>query len=175
MSIKYIKENLKKFDHDNLISFLFDIVIRGGIDNVYDFDANKEYILDEKVYVKDSHGTHHIYKCIVDKATVGDIIQGEWIDLIQSFRKPIVTDETVVTEINIKEEVIISTIENQNTFELNVVGISDGDYTAVIFHPEYGRLTKNDFKLIGKTIVLNNEFKVKNIGEKLIVDLYRNN
>ena len=44
MSIKYIKENLKKFDHDNLISFLFDIVIRGGIDNVYDLglkDAKK--------------------------------------------------------------------------------------------------------------------------------------
>ena len=43
MSIKYIKENLKKFDHDNLISFLFDIVIHGGIDNVYDFDDSIEY------------------------------------------------------------------------------------------------------------------------------------
>ena len=51
MSIKYIKENLKKFDHDNLISFLFDIVIRGGIDNVHDFDVNREYFLDEKDFL----------------------------------------------------------------------------------------------------------------------------
>ena len=175
MSIKYIKENLKKFDHDNLISFLFDIVIRGGIDNVHDFDVNREYFLDEKVYIKDVNGTHHIYKCIVDKATVGDIVQGEWIDLIQSFRKPIVTDETVISQVDITEKVIISSVENQVIFELSDIVINDGDYTAVIFHPEHGRLAKTDFKLIGNSIILNDEFKVKNIGEKLIVDLYRNN
>ena len=49
MSIKYIKENIKKFDHDNLISFLFDIVIRGGLDNVEDFDETKSYVENEKV------------------------------------------------------------------------------------------------------------------------------
>ena len=174
MSIKYIKENLKKFDHDNLISFLFDIVIRGGIDSVHDFDINREYFLDEKVYIKDVNGTHHIYKCIVDKATVGDIVQGEWIDLIQSFRKPIVTEETIITEINIKEEVLVSTINNQVVFELKDAGINDGDYTVVVFHPEHGRLAKSDFRLTGNSIVLNDEFKVKNIGEKLIIDLYRN-
>ena len=174
MSIKYIKENLKKFDHDNLISFLFDIVIRGGLDNIYDYDVNKEYFLDEKVYIKDDNGIHHIYKCIVDKATVGDIVQGEWIDLIQSFRKPIVTDETIITEINIKEEVLVSTTNNQVVFELKDAGINDGDYTVVVFHPEHGRLAKSDFKLIENSIVLNDEFKVNNIGEKLIIDLYRN-
>lgn len=173
MSIKYIKENLKKFDHDNLISFLFDIVIRGGIDNIDDYDNTKEYVLDEKIYFKDNNGTHHIYKCIVNKATVGAIVQDEWIDLIQSFRKPIITDETVVTQLNIKEEVIAATMSNQSQFDLIAEGVEDNEYTVVVFHPELGRLSKDDFKIVGKAIILNEGYEVANIGDKIIVDLYR--
>ena len=73
MSIKYIKENLNKFDHDNLISFLFDIVIRGGLDDVDDFEENRVYHENEKIYFKDEKGNHHIYKCLVEKSTMGMI------------------------------------------------------------------------------------------------------
>ena len=175
MSIKYIKENLKKFDHDNLISFLFDIVIHGGIDNVYDFDDSIEYAENEKVYLKDSKGNHHIYKCIVEKSTKGQLVQDEWIDLLLSFRKPVVTEETLVTELDVKEEVVISSSQNQTVFELKTPGVEDGDYTVVIFHPEHGRLARTDFELVGKNIILNDNYKVINSGEKLIIDLYRNN
>lgn len=174
MSINYIKENLKKFDHDNLISFLFDIIVRGGLDEVEDFNPEKEYFLDEKVYVKDVGGVHHIYKCIVEKAEVGFIQPHEWLDLLQSFRKPIVTNETVVTQLSIKEAILTAVENNQTKFDLNVPGLEEGDYTVVVFHPKHGRLSNSDFNLINRTILLNDEYKVENIDEKLIVDLYKN-
>jgi hypothetical protein len=32
-----------------------------------------------------------------------------------------------------------------------------------------------DFSLVGKTIMLKDEYKVLNVGDKLIIDLYENN
>ena len=174
MSIRYIKENINKFDHDNLISFLFDIVIRGGLDDIEDFDDKKQYFENAKVYVKDEQGIHHIYKCIVKRANVGKIYHDEWLDLLQSFRKPIVTDSTLVTQLDIKELVLISDIVNQTEFYVDVDGVAEGDYTAVVYHPELGRLSRDDFSFAHKTITLKNEYKVVDIGSKLIVDLYRN-
>jgi len=170
VSINYIKENLKKFDHDNLISFLFDIIIRGGLDDIEDFDNNKEYHKNEKVYIKDAVGMHHIYKCDVEVATVGELLQDEWVDLLQSFRKPIVSEETVVASVDIREEVLVSDQANQVRFELNTAGVEEGMYTVVVFHPDLGRIAQTDFELAGRTIILKDP--VINKGDKLIVDLY---
>lgn len=175
MSIKYIKENIKKFDHDNLISFLFDIVIRGGLDNVNDFDETKSYTENEKVYYKDIKGIHHIYKCIVEYSSPGMIVQDEWIDLLESFRKPIVDNETVITNVDVKEEVVIATSDNQVEFMLTTVGVEDNMYTVVVHHPEFGRLAKTDFTIVGQNIILDNIYAVANKGEKIIIDLYRKN
>lgn len=174
MSIKYIKENIKKFDHDNLISFLFDIVIRGGLDNVEDFDDSKSYIENQKVYYKDIKGVHHIYKCIVEFSTPGMIIPDEWIDLLESFRKPIISEDIVVANVDVKEEVIVATIDRQLEFKIATAGVEDNMYTVVVHHPVYGRLAKTDFMLLGQNIVLDDMYAV-NIGEKLILDLYRKN
>ena len=173
MSINYIKENIKKIDHDNLISFLFDIIVRGGLDEIDDYDVEREYIKNEKMYYKDVKGIHHIYKCKVDKATVGEIVLVEWEDLLQSFRKPIIGEETIVSSVDIREEVLVSSVENQTDFELNTAGVDEGLYTIVVFHPELGRLARSDFQTSGKYIILNNETAVKNIGDRLIVDLYQ--
>lgn len=174
MSIKYIKENIKKFDHDNLISFLFDIVIRGGLENVEDFDETKSYVKNEKVYYKDIKGIHHIYKCTVDTSSPGMIVQGEWIDLLESFRKPIITDDTIIANVEIGEEVVVATEDKQTEFTLKTIGVEDNMFTIVVHHPEFGRLAKTDFEVIGQQIILDDMYAV-NIGEKLILDLYRKN
>ena len=173
VSIEYFKKNLKKFDHDNLIAFLFDIVLRVDINEVVDYDENVQYHLHEKVYVQDVKGKHHIYKCLVENSTVGELKDEEWVDLIQSFRKPIIGEETIVSSIDIREEVLVSSVENQTDFELNTAGVDEGLYTIVVFHPELGRLARSDFQTSGKYIILNNENAVKNIGDRLIVDLYQ--
>lgn len=172
MSINYIKENLKKIDPDNLISFLFDVIIRGGLDDIEDFDDKKQYVKNNKVYVKDAKGIHHIYKCVVDEASVGFVLPDEWIDLLQSFRKPIVSEETVVANLDMREEVLVSDFDNQTEFKLNSSGVEEGIYTVIVFHPELGRLAQTDFSLAGKYIILKDEFAVQKAGEKMIVDLY---
>lgn len=172
MSINYFKENLKKFDHDNLISFLFDIVLRVDINEIEDYDKNKEYQMNQKVYYKDVKGKHHIYKCLVEKSTVGELVPDEWIDLIQSFRKPIVSDETVVASLDIRQEVLYSTQANQKEFKLSTYGVDEGAYNIIIFHSEIGRLAQTDFEISGQYIVLKDEYRVKNVGEKLVIDLY---
>ena len=138
MSIKYIKENIKKFDHDNLISFLFDIVIRGGLDNVEDFDETKSYVENEKVYFKDVKGIHHIYKCVVDISSPGMIVQDEWIDLLESFRKPIISEETVIADVDIREEVVVATENNQVEFTLKTVGVEDNNARARYMYEKNG-------------------------------------
>jgi hypothetical protein len=170
MSINYIKDNLKKFDHDNLISFLFDIIVRGGLDSIEDFDENKEYLKNDKIYFKDLKNNHHIYKCVVNKSTKGTIVVDEWIDLLQSFRKPIVSEETVVASLDIMEEVLESVEPNQIEFKLNTAGVEEGIYTVIVFHPDLGRLAQTDYKLAGKSIILNTP--VSEVGSRLIVDLF---
>lgn len=172
MSINYFKENLKKFDHDNLIAFLFDIVLRVDINEIEDFNKAKEYQLNQKVYYKDIKGKHHIYNCLVEKSTIGELIHDEWIDLVQSFRKPIVSDETVVASLDIRQEVLYSTQANQTEFELRTYGVGEGAYNIIIYHSELGRLAQTDFEVSGQYIVLKDEYKMKNIGGKLVVDLY---
>lgn len=173
MSINYIKENIKKIDHDNLISFLFDIIIRGGLDDIEDFNNEKIYHIHEKIYYKDSKGMHHIYKCKVDSSTPGSIIDDEWVDLLQSFRKPIISEDTIITSIDIREEVIVAEKTNQKEFRLDTAGVEDGLYTVIVFHPELGRLAQSDFEVSGRTIVLNDDCIVENIGDRIIVDLYQ--
>lgn len=174
MSIEFIKQNLKKFDKDNLIYFLFDIITCGGIDSIEDFDDEKSYVENEKVYYQDIKGFHHIYKCKVENSTQGMIVNDEWEDLLQSFRKPIINTDNIMSSIEVVEEVLISLLDNQKEFTLQTKGVEDGMYDIVVFHPDLGRLTKTDFTLVGNCIILKDEYKVNNIGEKLIVDLYRN-
>ena len=173
MSIKFIKENLKKFDHDNLISFLFDIITCGGLDTIEDFDIGKVYHENEKVYFLDAAGLHHIYKCKVDSSTAGQIVRGEWIDLLQSFRKPVADYTNMIATVEVLEEVVLSVINNQTDFTLTTRGVEDGMYDIVVYHPELGRLAKTDYTLSGNKIILKSEYKVVNAGGKLIVDLYR--
>lgn len=174
MSIGYIKKNLEKFDRDNLISFLFDIITCGaGLDSVQDFDPAKVYTENEKVYYRDIKGFHHIYKCKVESSTPGEVVRDEWIDLLQSFRKPLVDPGDIISSIEVGEEVIISLFPAQTEFTLTTKGVEDGMYDIVVFHPTEGRLAKTDFELVGKNIILDSKYAVNQIGSKLIVDLYR--
>ena len=171
VSIEYFKRNLKKFDHDNLIAFLFDIILRVDINEVTDFDKTVQYHLNEKVYVNDVKGKHHIYKCKVENSTIGELKDDEWVDLIQSFRKPIVSDETIVASLDIRQEVLQATEDGQVEFKLKTAGVGEDEYNIIIFHSRIGRLAKVDFQVSGQNIVLNDEYKL-NKGEKLVVDLY---
>lgn len=174
MGINYIKQNLNKFDNDNLINFIFDIITCGTLDSIEDFDETKVYNINQKVYYKDVNNVHHIFKCKVDESTPGIIVFNEWEDLIQSFRKTIISEESVLTSLEAREEVILATEVNQTLFNLQVDVTELMNSYVIVFHPDLGRLSIQDFQITGNTIILKSEFAVANIGDRLIVDIYTN-
>lgn len=174
-SIEYIKSTLNKLDNDNLLNFLLDIITCGGIDTVEDYNPEKQYRKDEKVYYQDEDEMHHIYICTVDKPTIGEIYDDEWIDLLQYFRRPIINPGDVVSNFEMIEEIITSSASNQTTFTITTPGVENKMYTVIVYHPVHGRLAKTDFTLVGRNIKLKPEFSVTTLGSKLIVDLVKKN
>lgn len=174
-SIDYIKSTLNKLDNDNLLTFLIDVVTCGGIDSVEDYNETKQYKKDQKVYYKDEDGMHHIYIAIVDKPEIGEIYDDEWVDLLQSFRRPIVNPADVVSNVEMIEEIILSTSANQTTFTITSPGVENKIYTVIVYHPTKGRLAKTDWTLTGRNIKLKSEYAVTTVGQRLVVDLVKKN
>ena len=52
--------------------------------------------------------------------------------------------------------------------------VEDNMFTITVHHPEFGRLAKTDFNVVGQQIILDDMYAVA-IGENLILDLYRKN
>lgn len=174
-SIEYIKSTINKLDNDNLLTFLLDVITCGGIDSVEDYNNTKQYKRDQKVYFKDEDGMHHIYVAIVDKPEIGRIFDDEWVDLLQSFRRPVINPADVVSNVEMLEEVIISTVSKQSTFTLTSPGVENKIYTIIVYHPTKGRLTRNDWSLTGRNIKLNPEYALPSVGQRLVVDLVKRN
>lgn len=173
--INYIKSSLKKMDNDNLINFLLDIVTNGGIDAVEDFNPDKQYGKDEKVYYQDSDGMNHIYVCIVDEPAIGELYDDEWVDLLQSFRKPTVNPADVIANVEMIEEPIVATSSNQSVFTITTPGVENNLYTIIVYHPTKGRLAKTDWSREGRRITLKPGYLVASAGQRLIVDLVKKN
>lgn len=174
-SIEYIKKALYKLDNDNLITFLLDVITCGGIEEVTDYDSTKQYRKDEKVYKQDDDGTHHIYVSTVDSPKVGVILSSEWVDLLQSFRRPIINATDVISTCEMIEETILCTMSNQTQFTITTPSVENKIYTINVYHPTKGRLAQTDWTLNGRIIKLNSGYEVPNIGDKLIIDLLKKN
>lgn len=174
-SIEYIKKALYKLDNDNLITFLLDVITCGGIEEVTDYNPNKQYLKDEKVYKQDDDGTHHIYVATVSSPKVGTILASEWVDLLQSFRRPIINATDVISTCEMIEETILCTMSNQTQFTITTPSVENKIYTINVYHPTKGRLAQTDWALSGRIIKLNSGYEVLNIGDKLIIDLLKKN
>lgn len=174
-SIEYIKKALSKLDNDNLITFLLDVITCGGIEEVTDFNVNKQYHKDEKVYKQDSDGTHHIYISTVESPKKGVILATEWVDLLQSFRRPIINATDVISTCEMIEETILCTMSNQTQFTVTTPSVENKIYTINVYHPTKGRLAQTDWTLNGRVITLNSGYSVPKIGDKLIIDLLKKN
>lgn len=174
-SISYIKKALSKLDNDNLLTFLLDVITCGGIEYVEDYDKTKQYKKDEKIYIQDEDGMHHIYVAIVDEPIIGKIIDDEWVDLLQSFRRPIVNANDVLSTCEMIEESIICTMPNQTQFTITTPSVENKLYTINVYHPTKGRLAKTDWTLVGRILKLNSEYAVPNIGQRLVIDLLKKN
>lgn len=83
MDIRYIRKNMEKQSSTDMMNILKDLVIKSDISTINNFSTVKQYSKGDKVYIKDGR-KHKVYVCLVDKPTVGKIIDGEWRHYIES-------------------------------------------------------------------------------------------
>ena len=50
--------------------------------------------------------------------------------------------------------------------------MAEGGYTILVYHSELGKLTQTDFVVSGKYVILNEDCAMKEVGGRLIVDLF---
>ena len=80
-------------------------------------------------------------------------------------------EETIVAGLDIRQEIIKAEEANQKEFKLKTYGVGE-DALCYNIPSRIRRLAKTDFQISGQYVVLNDDCVLKNIGDRLVVDLY---
>ena len=68
MNIRYIQSNIKEISQDNLIKFLYDLIL-SEIGNIDNYQNGNIYHKGDRVYLQEN-GKHQIFQCIVDNSSL---------------------------------------------------------------------------------------------------------
>lgn len=168
-NFNFIKSNLNKLGPDHLYRFLMDLITRGDFESIDDFDPAIIYHFGEKVYVYENK-IHHIYECRVNNSTAGEILDYEWVDLIDAF-KSINIDE-ILNKLYITEEVFTADIDTKE-FPIKYKGFDKEFCKVMLYHSIQGRLASDEFD-INDNIVTLKDFTM-NKGEYIVMDIFEYN
>lgn len=165
-NFSFIKSNLNKLGPDHLYRFLMDLITRGDFNSIDDFDPSAFYHYGERVYVYENM-IHHIYECRVENSTPGEILDDEWLDLIDAL-KPINLDE-IINKMYIVEETFTA---DTNTREVPIKydGFDNELCKVMLYHSIQGRLASDEFSISDNLITLK-DFEM-NKGEYIVMDIF---
>ena len=160
MNIQYIKSNISNISQDNLIRFLYDIILQ-NINNVQNYELNKRYTKGDRVYLEEN-GKHQIFQCIVNNSSL-TFKKEEWEYIMEVF------EDTVeeVYSLKVHEEVHIIDENTRNSITTNLDFNTDRSSVA-IFKGKNRYTSKYDFTVNGKEILFNTPFE---IGDRLILEV----
>ena len=160
MNIQYIKSNISNISQDNLIRFLYDIILQ-NINNVQNYESNKRYTKGDRVYLEEN-GKHQIFQCIVNNSSL-TFKKEEWEYIMEVF------EDTVeeVYSLKVHEEVHIIDENTRNSITTNLDFNTDRSSVA-IFKGKNRYTSKYDFTVNGKEILFNTPFE---IGDRLILEV----
>ena len=160
MNIQYIKSNISNISQDNLIRFLYDIILQ-NINNVQNYESNKRYTKGDRVYLEEN-GKHQIFQCIVNSSSL-TFKKEEWEYIMEVF------EDTVEEVYNLKihEEVHVIDENTRNSITTNLDFNTDRSSVA-IFKGKNRYTSKYDFTVNGKEILFNTPFE---IGDRLILEV----
>ena len=160
MDIQYIKSNISNISQDNLIKFLYDIIMQ-NIQNVENYQSNKRYAKGDRVYLEENN-KHQIFQCIVDHSSLS-FRKDEWTHIMEVFED----DFDEVYTLKVHEEVHIIDANTTNSITTNLEFNEDKSSVA-IFKGKNRYTSKYDFTVKNKVITFNEPF---NIGDRLIVEV----
>lgn len=160
MNIQYIKSNISNISQDNLIRFLYDIILQ-NINNVQNYESNKRYTKGDRVYLEEN-GKHQIFQCIVNSSSL-TFKKEEWEYIMEVF------EDTVeeVYSLKVHEEVHVIDENTRNSITTNLDFNTDRSSVA-IFKGKNRYTSKYDFTVNGKEILFNTPFE---IGDRLILEV----
>lgn len=160
MNIRYIQTNLSKLHDDNLIKFLYDILI-SDLNDVDQYDENTIYHLDDMIYMQDNN-IHQVYQCIVEESSTSFVLE-EWEHITNIYKGE--TDS--VTNLKIREEVHVIDENTVNGVVSNLQFKYENSSFA-IYHGKKRYAVNHDFTVVDNVIKFN---KPLNVGDRIILEV----
>ena len=159
MNIRYLQSNLSSLSSDNLIKFLYDLIIQ-DIRDVTNYTEGISYNKGDRVYLQEN-GKHQIFQCLVNDSSPY-FVDTEWIYLLEVYNR----DIDKVYSLNIKEEVHHVGLYSQNTFYTNFQ--IKPDQSVAVYCGKKRYVVNHDFVIEGSKIIFNEPFYQ---GDRLIVEV----
>lgn len=160
MNIRSIETNLNKLQNDNLLKFLYDLIIT----NLYDVDSyeiGKIYNKGDLIYLE-RNNIHKIYQCIVEKSN-NIFVDEEWDHILDVYPYEIRT----VNNLKIREEVHIITEETVNGI-ITKLDFKQENSSFAIYKGKKRYAINYDFTVDDKSITFMRPF---NVGDRLILEV----
>ena len=160
MNIRSLETNLDKLQNDNLLKFLYDLIIT----NLYDvecYEIEKKYNKGDLIYLEKDN-VHKIYQCIVEKSS-DMFVDDDWDHILDVYPREIGT----VTNLKIREEVHVITEETVNSI-VTELDFKQENSSFAIYKGKKRYAINYDFTVDEKTITFTNPF---NVGDRLILEV----
>ena len=159
MNIRKIQANLTKLNEDNLLKFLYDLIIQ-DISNIDLLEMGKTYYEGDRIYILEN-GIHKIYECVLPETN--SFSTSTWEHVLDVYKK----EEFRVSNLRVKEEVHIITEETVNGIVSNLEFKSENS-TFIIYQGKHRYAVNYDFTVDDHTITFNKPF---NVGDRLILEV----
>lgn len=160
MNIRYIKSNISKISENNLIKFLYDIILN-DINDINSYEPGRIYTKGDKVYLQEI-GKHQVFRCSVDESS-SVFNYDEWDHVLEFF------DGNVYNyhNLKIKEEVHIIDESNRNQIITKLV-FNHSRSTVAVYCGKQRYVNKYDFEINDDVISFNEPF---NVGDRIILEV----
>lgn len=160
MDIRYIQSNFKQLPLDNLVKFLYDLLLH-EINDIENYKEGKRYIKGDKVYLQENN-KHQIFQCIIDNSS-STFVNDEWVYIMEVFESEIDSYVNLV----VKEEVHIIDNSTVNSIYTNLkFNVSNSTFALYCGKKRYVR--GYDFDINGNNITFTTPFKN---GDKVILEV----
>jgi hypothetical protein len=132
MDINLVRNNLKEIASGNIVRLISDVLLH-NIDKIENYKTNQMYYEDDVVYIYDATtDKHKLYRCKVNRSTVGAFNATQWEEYIFKFNDRAVTLESKFT----------ATVDATSTCAINQPLFNYLKDTLNVYHSVRGRLAK---------------------------------
>lgn len=160
MNIRYLQSNYLKLSEDNLVKFLYNLILQ-DVSDVENYQEGYIYNKGDRVYLQEN-GKHQIFQCLVDESST-IYIDNEWAYILEVYEGNVEN----VYNVELKEEVHYIEEYNRDSIYTNLT-FKSAQSSVAIYCGKKRYAMNHDFTLNGQQVIFNKPF---NIGDRLILEV----